>query len=304
MCLRGSGISLSQIEKDSRPLAFRSFCGRRWPFLPPPSSPCSVQPPYPARNNYHARWGRKELPPLVWIKSTRVWLTSFNLQPPTGQSQMYAGTSQARPPVGRASYTIRKPRTSIRPQDQDEDEIEDIEEDASGDGEGEDESMMEMLSVLQEFQKRKASKSSARSVAFQNQKTMLFAEARKKVEQTLRDGTAAIDQARSTIAHLQSREVSQEGTLGALKGLWIGQDNCVQVVLGDCNKIIEDLAHRRAEQINESSAMLEAHMVERENSRRRLLAHARVCIEENIENQKIITDANSLMKHYKALLRS
>ena len=71
--------------------------------------------------------------------------------------------------------------------------------------------MMEMLAVLQEFQskllifgsadvptltclhsERKASKSSARSAAFQKEKETLFAAARKKAEDTVRQGMESL----------------------------------------------------------------------------------------------------------------
>lgn len=161
---------------------------------------------------------------------------------------------------------------------------------------------------------------------------------------------------------LKAKEVSQEAALTSLKVLWDNQEvcaymalrnilnilskDCVQDILSNFNGIIEDLAHRRAEQINEASAMctssatrtccgsracahwsvpppVEAHVSEREKSRRKLLAQASACIEENMENQKvrrlceyycarafaytslqIATDADNLIKHYKALLRS
>lgn len=70
---------------------------------------------------------------------------------------------------------------------------------------------------------------------------------------------------------LKAKEVSQEAALTSLKVLWDNQEvcaymalrnilnilskDCVQDILSNFNGIIEDLAHRRAEQINEASAM-------------------------------------------------
>ncbi|KAI0333591.1 hypothetical protein GY45DRAFT_1244518 [Cubamyces sp. BRFM 1775] len=115
--------------------------------------------------------------------------------------------------------------------------------------------MAEMLAMLQEFQKRKASKTSARSIAFQNQKNALFTNARKNAEKAIRSGTAAIEQARTTILDFKLQEVSQEGTLVSLKALLESQEDCVQGLLDNLNGVIEDLSHRRAKQIDEASAM-------------------------------------------------
>ncbi|KAI0672870.1 hypothetical protein C8Q78DRAFT_685391 [Trametes maxima] len=164
--------------------------------------------------------------------------------------------------------------------------------------------MVEMLVMLKEFQKRKASKTSARSVAFQNQKAMLFADARKRAEKAVREGFSSVEKARATILDLKAQEVSQEGNLASLKVLWESQDECVQGLLRDCCGIVEDLAHRRAEEIDQASAMLELQAAERERSRRRLVENARTCIEENLESQKVATDAKNLIKHYKALLNA
>ncbi|KAI0664725.1 hypothetical protein C8Q70DRAFT_8892 [Cubamyces menziesii] len=155
-----------------------------------------------------------------------------------------------------------------------------------GEMEGEDDNMAEMLAMLQEFQKRKASKTSARSIAFQNQKSALFGVARENAKRAIRDGAAAIEQARATISEFKAQEVSQEGTLVSLKALFESQDDCVHSLLDNLNGVIEDLSHRRAKQIDEASAMLEAQALERERSRKRLVERARKNIEENLEHQK------------------
>ncbi|KAH9901466.1 hypothetical protein C8Q73DRAFT_246399 [Cubamyces lactineus] len=164
-------------------------------------------------------------------------------------------------------------------------------------------SMAEMLAMLHEFQKRKASKTSARSITFQNQKNALSTNARQTAEKAIRNGAAAIEQARVTILDFKAQEVSQEATLVSLKALLESQDDCVQAVLDNLNGVIEDLSHRRAKQIDDASAMLEAQALARERSRKRLVEHARARIEENLEHQKTVTDASNLIKHYKALLR-
>ncbi|EIW60266.1 uncharacterized protein TRAVEDRAFT_77599, partial [Trametes versicolor FP-101664 SS1] len=114
-------------------------------------------------------------------------------------------------------------------------------------------SMTEMLVMLQEIQKRKVSKTSARTVAFQKEKAALFASARQRVDKAVRVGGVSIEKARTTMLDLKAKEVSQEAALTSLKVLWDNQEDCVQDILSNFNGIIEDLAHRRAEQINEAS---------------------------------------------------
>ncbi|KAM5531728.1 hypothetical protein V8D89_014577 [Ganoderma adspersum] len=177
-------------------------------------------------------------------------------------------------------------------------------EDVAGEDEDDADSMMEMLAVLQEFQKRKASKSSARSLAFQREKDALFTAARKKAEDTVRQGMESLDKACVLVSDLKAKEVSQEGALNELKMLLGSQDECVQSLLGHLNGLIEDLSHRRAAQINEASAMLEAQAAARDKSRKRLCGLANTRMTENMENQKIAADATTLIKHYKSLLLS
>ncbi|PIL24300.1 hypothetical protein GSI_14053 [Ganoderma sinense ZZ0214-1] len=200
----------------------------------------------------------------------------------------------------RSSSSARQVGGTLQKQEQD---MEVDGEDAAGEDDDDTDSMMEMLAVLQEFQKRKASKSSARSVAFQKEKDALFATARKKAEDTscqLPDS----DKARVLVSELKAKEFSQEGALNELKILLGSQDECVQNLLGHLNGLIEDLSHRRAAQINEASAMLEAQAAAREKSRKRLCGLANARMTENMENQKIAADATALIKHYKSLLLS
>ncbi|KZT09610.1 uncharacterized protein LAESUDRAFT_512954 [Laetiporus sulphureus 93-53] len=165
--------------------------------------------------------------------------------------------------------------------------------------------MLEMLSMLQQIQKHKASKTSSHSnTAFQNEKTALFSGARKEVETIVHDGVTYIDQCKARIAELRAQETSQDDHFKDLSLLWKNHDECIRGLLGTYPSLIENLSHRRAEYINDASAMLEAHAVGRQRSRRRLVMNARARMDENIENQKLATDATALIKHYKALLLS
>ncbi|TBU35631.1 hypothetical protein BD311DRAFT_772708 [Dichomitus squalens] len=115
--------------------------------------------------------------------------------------------------------------------------------------------MVEMLAMLQEMQKRKATKSSARSIAFQKERDALYTTARKKAEASLRDGMASLDKARALVSDLRAKEVTQEATLNQFRVILAEQNACVQTLLGHHTEVIEDLSHLRAAQINEASAM-------------------------------------------------
>ncbi|OBZ65712.1 hypothetical protein A0H81_14345 [Grifola frondosa] len=124
---------------------------------------------------------------------------------------------------------------------------------------GDEENMMEMITILQEFQKRKA---------------------------TALNAFSRIPKQRPLCSPRRSH------------------DDCVRTLLGHYPALVEDLSHRRANQINEASAMLESHVAERRHSRRRLIKNAQARMDENLEHQKIAADATALIKHYKALLLS
>ncbi|KAI0807768.1 hypothetical protein C8Q74DRAFT_88150 [Fomes fomentarius] len=206
--------------------------------------------------------------------------------------------------LSRAPATSRKSTVTFRKPDPEEDRM-DVDEDEVGEEEEEeDDNMAEMLNILQELQKRKVTKTSTRSVAFHREKAALFNAARKKAEGAVRHGIASVEKARATIVDLKGQETSQEVTFGKLQSLWKEQDECVQRVSGHLTSVIEDLSHRRAAQINESSAMLEAQPSVRDASRRKLFTFANARISENMENQKIAADATALIKHYKALILS
>ncbi|KZT71265.1 hypothetical protein DAEQUDRAFT_724209 [Daedalea quercina L-15889] len=179
---------------------------------------------------------------------------------------------------------------------------EDIELQNDEEEQGDENGMLEMLSMLQEFQKRKASKTSTRSVAFQTKKNALFTEVRKNVDTIVREGAVYIDQCKARLAELKAQEISQEKNLQDLSALWQNQEDTVRSLLKTYPTLIEDLSHRRAAQTNDASEMVEAHAQERQESRKRLIHLAKARADEILERQKLATDATAFIKHYKALL--
>ncbi|KAI0811215.1 hypothetical protein BC629DRAFT_1589949 [Irpex lacteus] len=179
-----------------------------------------------------------------------------------------------------------------------------VEEDVEIDEEeNDDTSMLEMISMLQNFQKRKTTKSSSKQSAFTIKKNAIYDEARKNARNAVREGVAYIEQYKTVIETLKSQEVSQDKHLKELS-LFAEQEDAVRALLDNFPPLFEELSHKRVEIINDTSAMLEAHSTERQQSRRRLIRNAKTRIEEDYEHQRIVTDASALIKHYKALLLS
>ncbi|TFK54623.1 hypothetical protein OE88DRAFT_1653027 [Heliocybe sulcata] len=175
----------------------------------------------------------------------------------------------------------------------------DIEEDAGGD-----DSVGDMLTMLQELQKRKAAKSSTGSAVFQSQKKSMYAEARRNGDLVVQEGVAYIQQCKEQLKELKSQESSYDIVFPELMQMWKAHDEAVHSLLSLYPPFFDDLSQRRSEEIDAASSMLEAHEEERVKSRRRLMKKAKARLDEGLENQKIATDASALIKHYKSLLRS
>ncbi|KAH9843169.1 uncharacterized protein C8Q71DRAFT_238058 [Rhodofomes roseus] len=203
--------------------------------------------------------------------------------------------------TGEKSVLHHKARATTKGLDADEDQVDEIQNDEE-EQDGDENGMLEMFTMLQAFQKRKASKSSTRSVAFHTKKNALFTDVRATVDTLVREGATYIDQCKTRLAELKAQEVSQEKHLKDLSALRKNQENTVRDLLKTYPVMIEDLSHRRAAQINESSELLEGNAQERQESRKRLIHLAKARADEILERQKLATDATALIKHYKALL--
>ncbi|THH29584.1 hypothetical protein EUX98_g4607 [Antrodiella citrinella] len=168
----------------------------------------------------------------------------------------------------------------------------------------EDSSMLEMISMLQEYQKRKASKTSARATAFQNKKQAIYAEARKNADATVTEGVAYIEHYKKTIIEIKAREASEEQQMRELSTISTSFDDPVEATFSLFALMFDELSHKRATDINEACGTIEKHSADRQLSRRRLIRDAKSRMEEQLEEQRVATDASALIKHYKSLLLS
>jgi len=176
-----------------------------------------------------------------------------------------------------------------------------IDEDFTATPDGED-NMMDMLTIMQEYQKMKAIKASSKSNAIQTKKNAIVSSARKEAEALIQEGNSFFETIRATMDELQSQESLSDGILKEVVSLWSEHEDEMHSLLAIFPSLIEDLAPRRTEEVNAASEMLETHPRAREASRRRLIKSAKRNLEAGLEAQKLATDASALMKHYKALL--
>ncbi|OCH86895.1 hypothetical protein OBBRIDRAFT_737119 [Obba rivulosa] len=115
-------------------------------------------------------------------------------------------------------------------------------------------SVVEMLSIFEEFQKRKATKTSSRSTEFQRKKNALFDQARMDAEDVVREGVVYVDQARARVAELKAHETSFEKSQRNLSFLAQRQNEAAGVAFDTYTSLLEELSRRRAGQVNEASA--------------------------------------------------
>ncbi|THH11988.1 hypothetical protein EW145_g296 [Phellinidium pouzarii] len=156
--------------------------------------------------------------------------------------------------------------------------------DAGDDG---DDNVMDMITIMQEFQKKKSMKANSRSAAFMHKKDALIAAARKEAETMVRDGHAYIEQCKARLVEMRAQETPANEVLKDAIGLWAAHEDSFQSLLSIFPELIEDLSPKRAHDINAASELLETHPLAREASRRRLMKNARKDMEEGISNQKV-----------------
>ncbi|KAK7693982.1 hypothetical protein QCA50_003557 [Cerrena zonata] len=205
----------------------------------------------------------------------------------------------SKPRRAQAKVAFRKVDSIVDSADEDNNDM-----DIDGEDSGGDEQMLEMITLLKDFQKRKASVSSARNAAFQSKKNALYEDARKNAQSVVTEGVAYVDQFKTRIAEMKANELSKEQHVKQLSSIMKSLDEPLKEALRVYKGLFEDLSRCRAHEINETSAMLEAHVLERQYSRRRMIKHAKARMDDGLEQQKLATDASNLIKHYKALLRS
>jgi len=103
---------------------------------------------------------------------------------------------------------------------------------------------------------------------------------------------------------MKNQEVPYSKCLKDAMPLWRAHDETVDSLLAVYPSLIDDLFSRRVEAINAASAMLENNPAEREKARKRLMKDAYAQLNQSLENERIATDATTLIKHYKALMLS
>ncbi|KDQ61151.1 hypothetical protein JAAARDRAFT_173720 [Jaapia argillacea MUCL 33604] len=112
----------------------------------------------------------------------------------------------------------------------------------------------DLVAVLQEFQKRKAAKSSSRASTLQNKAKAAISQARKNADLAVREGIANIEQFKANLDELKLQETSQDKNIRDLTQLWQAHDTLTRTTLSLYQPFFEDLSCRRAEEVNAASA--------------------------------------------------
>ncbi|EMD38183.1 hypothetical protein CERSUDRAFT_72759 [Gelatoporia subvermispora B] len=276
-------------------------------------------------------------PVLKGLERTDLWprVATSKLGRTTRSERASRDTRRARlriGPSGASSRPAGRTTVKFRNTEDNDDPIRDFEDPdiAEEHAEDDDNGVMEMLTMLEEIQKRKA-KSGSRSAEFQRKKTAIYDEARKNAGDIVREGVLCImivtnsrrDQVKAKIAELKSQEASLDRRLEDLSPSMQRQDpasqDAVRTVFDTYAFLLEELSQRRADHTNEVSAALtpraipvdrlvtvnapvEIHASERHILRRSLLKSAKILMDEALEKQNLAADATALIKHYKALL--
>ncbi|TDL24980.1 hypothetical protein BD410DRAFT_70773 [Rickenella mellea] len=248
----------------------------------------------------HKRWGPNFLGRPLYTPPRCARTTSSHdrdslLSPPSA-SRLFSLPSLM-------SSRTKNPRASAPVRFETEEPIEDFDA-KSGEVDNDGDDMAEMISIMQQFHKRKSAKGTTRSAAAMQKKNAIVSDAKKKAETMARDGEAYLESCKAKISELQHQGNKAEDKLKDIVHLWTAHEESVHALLQVYPTLIDDLSPLRAKDINAASEMLETHPLAREASRRRLMKNAKKDLQTGLENQKLATDASAMIRHYKALLLS
>ncbi|KAL0946562.1 hypothetical protein HGRIS_012766 [Hohenbuehelia grisea] len=159
-----------------------------------------------------------------------------------------------------------------------------------------------LMAVMQSLQKATNKKSTARVAAFHNRKTKTFTAARTKSLEVSQVIKGAIDDARAQIEQLKAAEVSFDTQLNAFNATWPQNEAAIESIKEIYPRLFDDLFPRRSKDLNSASEMLEQRPLQLEGSLRTVLKHANTHLTNSQEKEKLATDAQSLIRHYRALV--
>ncbi|KAK0211057.1 hypothetical protein DFS33DRAFT_1379020 [Desarmillaria ectypa] len=160
-----------------------------------------------------------------------------------------------------------------------------------------------MAKFLQEYKRQQAKKNSARSVAFDGQKKVLYASARKTAEEISGDGVAYLEEMKAQVMVTKQQEISYEKYTNGLDQLGEDSNEALVKLLEICPTVKEDLFVRRRQALEAAGEMLKSNPSRKEQALRQFLRNAHGQVNKSRQNEKLATDASKLIKHYKDLLR-
>ncbi|KAF9469304.1 hypothetical protein BDZ94DRAFT_1244160 [Collybia nuda] len=153
-----------------------------------------------------------------------------------------------------------------------------------------------------EKQEYESKKVSTRETAFQMQKNIIYAAARKDSKEIAQASVTYIENARDKIRELKLQEQPYDKHLKDFERVYAPLEISVKSLSTVYPTILEDLAVRRSNQVNAASAMVKANPARRQTALKSFSKNARIRVEDVREKEKAATDASRLIKHYKNLL--
>ncbi|KZS90020.1 hypothetical protein SISNIDRAFT_217316 [Sistotremastrum niveocremeum HHB9708] len=160
-----------------------------------------------------------------------------------------------------------------------------------------------MLSLLQEFQKQKSAKSVSHASALTNKKATLFSQAQAQAQAMRDEGLSYLEQSLATISGLKAQQSSPDTWMADIVHLFSSRVATVEGVLHQNKPFQVDVFDPEQQVIDAGYERLTNHGLQRGATRKTLSKTAKRELAISIEQQKLATEANELIKNLKKLVQ-
>ncbi|KAF7778564.1 hypothetical protein Agabi119p4_2909 [Agaricus bisporus var. burnettii] len=140
------------------------------------------------------------------------------------------------------------------------------------------------------------------STTFQTRRQKLYEEARDSAKNLVATHVQLLQQARAHILDMKSQEVDAGHFLKEHIRQQSRQNDAYKEWHKSSGTFVAQLGQQRSSMIDETSKTLNMAATERNSTCRQFSKEARMQVEKSKEEEKLATDASSLIRHYKSLL--